>query len=248
MYLECLAIVWKSQISAVDEVADLVPRSSSFAKAMADKPSAVTKGKTMVYVPRVLFLSSRQTNCAAFTLLEIMMVVGIIILITSTVTFSVRERWAAEQARRSAQKIVLACMRAKSTAWREGREWELSIDPKASRLVATPVEVLESQNSKEVISEESEDAISTDLDPKVTIFPESEGELEPMRFLPNGRVRSESLIVKGPKGDSCRVSMDWVGNPILEQLTGIAGASKKAEGKKRDLKKIEIKGKESELP
>ena len=166
----------------------------------------------------------------AFTLLEIMLAIGIVGLILTVVTVSFRGKWQAEQGRRGAQKVMLAWQKARSYAWREGREWVVLWDEKEFQLRAMPLEMMEEldfegEKKGDVQSEETAGsstlAFHVMFESNINLLPEeNEEKVAVAHFLPNKRVRPASVLVKGPKGDLWRIKTDWDGLPIMEQIKG----------------------------
>ena len=167
---------------------------------------------------------------SAFTLLEVMLAIGILVLILTATTMSLSGRWQAEQGRRGAQKVMLAWQKARSYAWREGREWIVKWDEKESQLRAMPLEMAEELDFKaekkgEIQSEETTGsstlAFHVTFDHHINLLPEeNEEKVAVVHFLANKRVRPASVLVEGPKGDLWRIRTDWDGEPILEQISG----------------------------
>jgi len=128
--------------------------------------------------------------------------------------FSLRGTWKAEHGRREAQKVTLAWMKARSYAWREGREWTMTYDSTEALLHVAPSDISTVDSDGDA---ETSLAFTLDLDPRVRLLSEQqEDELEPVRFLPNGRVQHASLLVVGAGGDAWRVKTDWSGRPLME--------------------------------
>jgi len=155
-----------------------------------------------------------SARAGGFTLLEILLVVGILGLIFTSMVFSLRGAWKAEHGRREAQKVTLAWMKARSYAWREGREWTMTYDSTEALLHVAPSDISTVDSDGDA---ETSLAFTLDLDPRVRLLSEQqEDELEPVRFLPNGRVQHASLLVVGAGGDAWRVKTDWSGRPLME--------------------------------
>ncbi len=161
----------------------------------------------------------------AFTLFEIMVALSILSLIFTAVVVSLRSKWQVEQGRRGAQKVALVWLKARSYAWREGREWVVTWDARRSQLDAAPLETTENDRSVggsvDHLTKELSSGFSVGLDPKIRLLPEfKDEELPAVHFLPNGRVLYTSLLVKGPKGDTWRVKINWDGTPTMEWMSG----------------------------
>jgi type II secretory pathway pseudopilin PulG len=170
---------------------------------------------------RSLKIASRVVAAEAFTLIEVMLAVGIMALVLTTATVSLRSKWRAEQTRRAAQQVSLMWLKTQSQAWREGREWVMSWDSKSFQLTSTPFTSAEEVEAETTSSDSGQPAASfhATLDRSIEIFSEgADEESISVHFLPNGRVRHTSLLVKGPK-DSWRVRGNWAGHPILENAS-----------------------------
>jgi prepilin-type N-terminal cleavage/methylation domain-containing protein len=169
-----------------------------------------------------------------FTLLEIMLAIGILMLLVGVVTLSLREKWERDQTKRSAQRILLVFMKAQSRAIREGREWLVVWDKNAAQFKAMPA-VNFQQDQEGVQPAESVPDLSFDfgIDKTVKVTTEKEEEGAPTsHFYGNGRGRSPSLLVTGVKKDVWRIRLDYLGRPVLEFVSapGQVGTVKKREG------------------
>ncbi len=172
---------------------------------------------------RNVFKRQALRNCHAYTLIEMMFALVILGFIFTATVVSLRGKWQTEYARRGAQQIKMAWLKARSQAWRDGREWVVEWDAKASQFHAKAMEKPEINHGA---AAEVHDAIvglatfDVKIDSLLRISSEvEENETGAVHFFPNKRVRHASLLVTGPKGDVWRVKMDWAGLPVMEQVT-----------------------------
>ncbi len=157
---------------------------------------------------------------AAFTLFEMMLAISVLALIFTAVVVSFHGKWRAEETRRGAQKLVLAWLKTRSLAWREGREWTMVWDGEHSKIHAAPVDSAAVSGTQDGVStdEGSLRSFSVNLGSGIGLVSEKDQQALPtIRFFSNGRVRHVSLLVVGNKGDAWRVRSEWDGRPILEK-------------------------------
>ena len=155
----------------------------------------------------------------AFTLFEMMAAIAVLALVFTAVTVSLRGKWRAEEARRGAQRLALAWVKARSYAWREGREWVVVWDKERGVVRGSPATIREEAGSNEESAKDSasEQGFSFDLGKGVQVLEEqAEGENPPVRFFANGRVTPASVVVAAPGKPRWHVWMDWDGKPFLE--------------------------------
>jgi prepilin-type N-terminal cleavage/methylation domain-containing protein len=167
-----------------------------------------------------------EAPARAFTLLELMLAVGIVGLMLAVTTVSFRGKWQAEQGRRGAQRVAVAWLKARSMAWREGREWVVAWESGGSRLHAMPViqETEDSAASEEAAEDGAEDprAFTVDLDKSIRLLSDDrEGEPSVVHFLANGRAGQASVRVMDSQGAVWRVKTDWAGVPIMETVKSV---------------------------
>jgi prepilin-type N-terminal cleavage/methylation domain-containing protein len=159
----------------------------------------------------------------AFTLLELMLAVGIMGLMLAVTTVSFRSKWHAEQGRRGAQRVAVAWLKARSMAWREGREWQVAWESGGSRLHAMPVarETTDVVASEDALEDGAEDprAFTVDLGKSIRLLSDDrEGDPSTVHFLSNGRTREASVRVVDSQGTIWRVRTDWAGIPVMEAV------------------------------
>ncbi len=167
----------------------------------------------------------RAPRRGAFTLFEMMMAIAVLALVFTAVTVSFRSKWQAEGARRGAQRLALAWLKARSFAWREGREWVIVWNGERAEVHAQAVEDASGAEADGGGQEPGrvDHSFTVALGPAIRLVPERDQDaLPPMRFLPNGRVCHLSLLVVGANGDAWRVRTDWDGKPVLEKVAGNA--------------------------
>jgi len=164
---------------------------------------------------------------AAFTLLEITLAVAILGLLFTAVIVSFRSSWNADQTKRGARQVELAWNRARSYAWRDGREWTVTWEDKSTELRAMPSEVFtaaaaaaespDPEGAAPASAASSSLQFSTQLDEELSLMAESEDPgANVVQFLPNGRVRHASVLVVGPGGDAWRIRTSWSGSTVTE--------------------------------
>lgn len=154
-----------------------------------------------------------------------MLAVSVLGLIFTATTVSLRGKWRAEQARRGAQCVAVTWRKARSLAWREGREWVVTWDPGHAQLQAMPLAMAEQWEETTDDDAEAADeapAFTVDLGRDLRLVCDPSGEeLASVHFLPNGRVPHASVRVADPHGTVWRVRTDWTGAPVMEAAKAV---------------------------
>jgi prepilin-type N-terminal cleavage/methylation domain-containing protein len=206
--------------------------------------SAVCQNKTAFH------RHAATTLREGFTLLEIMMAISVLALIFTAVTVSLQGKWEHEQGKRCAQRMMISWIKARSYDFREGREWAVTWNAQTGALHAGPYVSTEEGNHAEPSEEPTQStgpdlSFSMNLDKQVTVIPEEDQETLPVvHFLPNGRARFASVLVKSTKGELWRVRMNWAGEPMIEPVP-VEERKKGLSGK--ELLNIKIEGKDKKL-
>lgn len=166
-----------------------------------------------------------------FTLFEMMMAIAVLALVFTAVTVSLRGKWRVEEARRGAQRLALAWVKARSHAWREGREWIVEWDASRGMVRGMPLPI---SQEGEGVDERLSPGFSFEVGRGLQVFSEgvAEEEVPPVHFFANQRVTTASVVVTAPGRPRWRVRMDWDGRPVLEPA-GMAPAAADGRGPPR---------------
>lgn len=146
-----------------------------------------------------------STLRSGFSLLELMLAVSILLLIVTASAVSLRSRWKGDRVERAAQRAEIAVLKARSRAWREGREWRLAWNPGDSRLRVEPAASPDQGWSLAV----DRDLRVSDLDGGMRVAP--------MHFFADGRAEASAWHLSGEDGEVWTLRLDWDGTPTVER-------------------------------
>ncbi|MDD2708246.1 MAG: type II secretion system protein [Verrucomicrobiae bacterium] len=178
-----------------------------------------------------------QMSKRGFTLLEIMLAVGILGLMMSVSLISFRAKWQAEQSQRVARQMSILWLKTRSAAWRDGEDWLLRWDGNRRVWESRPVrqwDELEA-SAEEGAGDKAEPAavarrFELEVDRRVVFNMEaepSEGEWMNVRFYANGRADPAAFLFRGQDGQWWRFWTGWDGMPSMEPVRSEDAAARR---------------------
>ena len=176
-------------------------------------------------------LLSRRAGKRAFTLVELMIVIGIMAVVMAISVPSMYRTMERDSIRRATQDVLDIFQRARSQAIVTGRPIQLVIQPRTMVFMVMPLEQLEGMNEEDYVLQQVETALRAEVEgeePKVRtqdtmklsdrmqilfigvnfVADLQEADMVPVRFYPNGTSDEFTMVIVSDSNESRLFQLD----------------------------------------
>lgn len=142
----------------------------------------------------------------AFTLIEIMLVVGIMALIVSMGIPSIARMWTKEGMRKAVEDITQACGNTRRLAIMSGTMAELVFHPREKRFEISGTDASKLLSDQDVTGQFGPDISIEMLD--INLLEYKDSDLARVRFFPNGTSDEMTLVLQSSRNEWRKVSLE----------------------------------------